>query len=609
MIEQREPAHRGEREVKSLLDNFSSPDLTYWFALDYLPEVSDLDLLLFERNAGLFAIEIKAIPITEIKSISLTRIEIKGRGSKCNPNKQAYEALVALMEYSRNKGVSLPFMVATTMWPKISRHEWNSWFSNHSEILQISDSMIFEEDLISHSRLVERLKFIYRNPPIRRGSFQDYKYEMSHREELAYLLDRADVIPTRPSISRFETIAQTQRNSLLKRYPLNKKCKILFEGIPGSGKTYSLLTLAQQWGTEGYPVLFLCYNKALAAQIRVWVKSIAHEIGDDELAEFIQVMDIYQHAKNISDILGIEGINADDYNDWLALMLEEITRNRLQESDFPDLLLVDEVQDFNDVQIEWIKFWSQRSQWVAISRGFGQELYDSQLSAGRYNWLDSFQIEKLTTNYRNPGKLFVLSDLMCNSNLSSKNVNDAETLIKRKLKNKTLKVNRPKEIGLSLVVVDDNTEQSLIDEYYYKIAETLQAFAEADVEPFQLLILVRGKSDRRRCLSALEQVKRNQGVSFLDLTDDRCKRNSPRSDQIRLCTYESSRGLEAEVVLLLSFEQLIEENRKDANLAHVVLSRAINKCIIVLKKERSQGLQPLFERFMISVEKIANDSL
>ena len=72
---------------------------------------------------------------------------------------------------------------------------------------------------------------------------------------------------------------------------------------------------------------------------------------------------------------------------------------------------------------------------------------------------------------------------------------------------------------------------------------------------------------------------------------------------------ESSRGLEAEVVLLLSFEQLIEENRKDANLAHVVLSRAINKCIIVLKKERSQGLQPLFERFMISVEKIANDSL
>src|SRR5690606_4397470 len=155
------------------------------------------------------------------------------------------------------------------------------------------------------------------------------------------------------------------------------------------------------------------------------------------------------------------------------------------------------------------------------------------------------------------GQLYVLSDLMCNSSLSFRKINEAEHLIKRKLRDKKLGIHRPKEVGLSLSIVDDSDEETLVEAYYYKINEILDAFADSGTESFQLLVLVRGRADRRRCIISLERIEQDRKVTFLDLTDDKNKRHSPRADQIRLCTYESSRGLEAEVVLLMSFEHLL----------------------------------------------------
>lgn len=118
------------------------------------------------------------------------------------------------------------------------------------------------------------------------------------------------------------------------------------------------------------------------------------------------------------------------------------------------------------------------------------------------------------------------------------------------------------------------------------------------------MVLARGKADRRRCQKALNLLRDQEGIDFIDLTEDKFRRVEPRASQIRLCTYESSRGLEAEVVVVVGFEQLVMDDEKDASLALVVLSRAITHCIVTIKKERGTHLPPIYDKFLASVERV-----
>lgn len=452
--EQREPFHQGEKVVKEAFDAYDNSNLKYWFALDYLPGVSDLDLLLFDKESGLFAVEIKAVPLSEIEEISLNSIVIRGRGKKKSTNEQAYDALIGLMNYANRKSVSIPFTVATSMWPKITRNDWKTSFRSNVEIRDLSEHMIFEDDLVSYSILQKRLSYIYRSPPIRKGSSCDYKYSESHLSELYHLLVSDAVAPERPSCSKFQSIARNQRSSTLKKYPLNRPFKIVFEGIPGSGKTYSLLTLAQLHGTEGRAVLMLCFNKALATQLRVNVASIAEEMGDPELIDFINVVDVFQHASTCAGIFGIDGISKTNYLEWLELILDELKSKELPFEEFPDVLLVDEVQDFSTSEQKWIEYWASNSRWVGIARGVGQEIY-SQYTVSKDSWFDNYKKESLTVNYRNPGKLFLLSSLLGATKLNPNNLRQIESKTVLKLKKRELSIQRPEESGVVLKVVND----------------------------------------------------------------------------------------------------------------------------------------------------------
>lgn len=600
-INNRIPTHLGEMSVYESLEAFCSDEITSWFSIDFLPGVSDLDLLLLDKKSGIFALEIKAIPLQEIIEISLNSIEIRGRGKKKSTNEQAYDALISLMNYSTEIGIKLPFMVASTVWPRITSSEWKSSFKNVNEIYALSDSMIFKDDLVSLNILRRKLIHIYQNPPIRKGSYHSYKYSKEHSTNLTDLLVQKASEPKLPTFSKFESVAKNQRKTVLKKYPLNKEIKVVFEGIPGSGKTYSLLTLAYLHGIEGRSVFLLCFNKVLAAQLRANILSLSEEVQDPELNDFIQVYDIYDHVSKYADLLDISGINSDDYEEWLDLIIEEIKSVSDRKIARPDVLLVDEIQDFSLAEIKWIKYWANHCKWVAFAKGIGQEVYLDEEVLNNLNWLSGYKKELLIENYRNPGKLFLLSKLISEAKLKKEHLSEATNRVSLSLKQKSLKINRHDEFGFETKLVDDSTTNKLIKGYKQLILNVYNSNLELGIEPYQNLIIVRGKQDKKLVLEALNELADDNVINYLNLTEKKFKRFSPSSDKVRICTYESSRGLEAHSVILFGFEQLVIGERKDSNLGFIALTRATSNTILVVKKERASLIPELFNTFTDSL--------
>jgi len=600
-LSDRVPTHHGERQLKSLLDSFGASDLKTWFSVDYLPGVPDLDLLLLHKQCGVFAIEVKAVPIQEIEAISLNYLTIKGRGKKKSANQQAYDAMIGLMEHAKKTRTQLPFMVATTAWPQITREEWKYQFRSSKEIANQADGLIFKDDLVSHESLKGRLDYIYRNPPIRKGSAFDYKFDDYHLVDIHTLIAAEEARPVAPSISQFQQVSNAQRHEIHKKYPLNKKTKLLFEGIPGSGKTFCLLTLAEMHGLEGRSVLFLCYNKALAAQLRVNVASIAENLGDPELAEFVQVLDIYQHAKVCADQLGIEGIAASDYEEWLDLIREEVAGAGSFE--LPDILLIDEVQDFGEAAIRWAEFWAANCSWVGAARGVGQEIYNKNQTI-LDTWLDDYALEALRTNYRNPGLLFVCSYLIGQSEFDSDALKTLVPAVLKRLTTKQIRVNRAKEVGFEFFFAEGADDQALSSTYESLIGSELHKLVSSGAHPHDLLVLVRGRRDQKRVLAALERLSDSVDQRYLNLLDASGRREQPDIGKLRVSTFESSKGLEAKTVIVIGLELLAMRDQSDANLALVVLSRATENCMVVTKEADSHNFVSDLEPFLESSKSI-----
>ena len=60
--------HHGEYVVGQILKSFSNPGLELWFDVNYIPGVTDLDLILIDNQVGHYLIEIKSMKIDAIQS-------------------------------------------------------------------------------------------------------------------------------------------------------------------------------------------------------------------------------------------------------------------------------------------------------------------------------------------------------------------------------------------------------------------------------------------------------------------------------------------------------------------------------------------------------------
>jgi hypothetical protein len=592
------PSNFGEVKLKEKLISLNDLSLCCWFAIDFLPNVRDIDLFLIHKECGVFSIEIKSIPLRLINSISLNYIEIRGRGKKENPNLQAYNALTSFRDYAKNtRNSNIPFTVATTCWPEISSDEWKMCFKDEPTISELADKMIMEDDLSTSALLSKKLASIYINPPIRGGSNRIYSWSAEHKQLIDSICIPVVTSPNIPEQSKFQILENSHRNAIKKKYPVGTVGKYRFSGVPGSGKTFALMQLAYAFGKEGYQVLFLCFNKVLASQIRGEFITLANKDSDPELNEFITVQDVFEHAVTQSYVHGIDDLVSENHLEWISLLLDEIKEKVTTKDEFPTILLVDETQDFQPEFISWIRFWSTYSTLIAVAEGKGQELYEAvRLGSDTAEWWTSFKVETLTQNYRNPGFLYKVAFLLANSKLAISQLHLAMNSLNQSINEKTLKLSRVKERGLELVPCSDELDNEQRVVFYSNLIKTIiEELRGRNKNLGELLIIVRGRSAKILVLSALQNLK-NDGaeLSFIDYTMPENRRLTPPSNTVRICTFESCRGLEAEECIVAGLECLTLGSSRDARLTLVALSRALQKTTVMINQVSGFKLLSLF---------------
>jgi hypothetical protein len=128
-----------------------------------------------------------------------------------------------------------------------------------------------------------------------------------------------------------ETALKSQKEMI--EFAIGGRSSII-DGLPGTGKTFAAVQIARELGAKGQNILFVCFNRLLAAQIQT------------ELVDFdsVQVFSFHALLKALAEI----EIPENPEEDWWKTQLPNVVLQKLEDSyffGFFDALIVDEAQD------------------------------------------------------------------------------------------------------------------------------------------------------------------------------------------------------------------------------------------------------------------------
>jgi hypothetical protein len=580
--------HKGERRLAEVLKLIAGPSTHLWFGLDYLPSVPDLDLLVWHGQVGVFAVEVKAFDLAAIESAGLREVNVRGRSSTLHPLHQAKRAADRLSAFLKDVSPErVPYLHATACFPLITRGEWLQRWPDERMALQ-SLGMLFSDDLIDEASFKAALLRVRDNPAVGPGTTRPFRASLNALDALVAALDPG-VVPEAAleDVDRLRQFESALDADLQRRFPVGLSGRVMFTGDAGTGKTYRLLQMAVSRARAGQDVLFLTFNKVLAADLRRWVSGSVNSVAGGGA---IDVVDAWQFLNRFFD-------PAPDFGSVYDVVGELVKQERT--GYLIDAVCIDEAQDMAD-WVYWLARWASREDaaWF-VARGGGQELYDE-----RTGWLDDFgreaSSEHLTTVFRTGRADFVAASLF------ARYAPDATVLTSVVPAPHGLPGSRRRlaadQVGMfdeaafarglgavpiltSLREPDDEVprRRHLISQYGELIA-TEMAQLEIEATPGDLMILVPGADD-----DSVQQVRvalAERGVEYVDLIDKESRRLVPRPGAPRLMTIHSSRGLEAARVLVVGFHRIagmgpIEYQRR---LGYIALSRASSRTTVALPK-------------------------
>lgn len=609
----------GEQRLARHLKEICDRDAILCFNVDFIPGGREIDLLLVHRGLGAYIIEIKAVPLHAIKSISPNKWQISGRSSDESPLVQAYNQYEGLRSYwdARMKS-RLPHIAITACLPEISRVEWTQAFHGAPYPLSLADRMIFREDTIDSNRLTVRLHEIMRNPPIRSGR-EPREPAGAFLGDLHRLMQpSAPQSATKSDRSRLQVIEKAITNQLRGEFPAGGEKFVTFSGQPGTGKTFRLLSIGLLHAYSNKRVLFVCFNKTLASDVR---RLLSFEEKLKHATYGLEALDVNQIALRCFERNGLSYLPSNDADDWGRMVvahLQELGDSAIHEE--YDTVLIDEAHDMQDWQLDLVKMHAAKTATVCLALGKGQELYREETAA--VNWLKnmaklpSVENKELRKNFRNPTEQFFAAMAF------HKAWPDKLALVSatyRKLMNNKrqseLEFERRGE-PLQYIAIpeipgefDDlgNAQLELVsDEYAEIIGNEIDSLREdINAHPVGMLVLVPDGSSAAYAwvLEALKKAtSKRHGVSFIDYTVDKAKRGSARSEEIRLCTFHSARGLEGERVLIFGLEQIDalarSTNVKPENLGFIALSRGVFRTAAVVRTYYSNTTHVLLREIL-----------
>ena len=589
------------------LKQIDSDKVHLWFNLCHIPEVNDTDILLFHEHLGLFIIEQKGVDLNQIESFSYAEMKIKGRHRGRTPQAQAREAMIALKNFLSPKIKSLPWITPTVFWPKITREQWIEYW-DISEIKNLANRMLFNGDITSGSmHLDDKLSYILQHPPIGKGSSNSRNYNGNAKEIIEnlnkHIFATAYPVKTKSDTERLEKIEGNVRSEVKREFPQPFGHYVVFQGHPGTGKTFRLLELAIHYIRQNFNVLYLCYNKVLATDLRRLINLSSTFEQFPNASKCIKIADIFQFISLYGaqfDITITE--STEGYNEWARLVIDELKKHSKILPQF-DAILIDEAQDLPSWVNELIGLLAKPDAGTFIAQGKGQELYaDQESSAIDWSINPNANIKQLKRVFRNSQPTYFVAQAFYD--LAPK-VAKLESLFEKfKSKQKimsglNLEFERKDSYIPSIRRVQDELiwcrdesdpdfpefqDEVMIEEIKGIIQSKLKDL-DGDSQLIDVLILVPDTSGHftRWTTEALRAI---ENIEFIDYTNEENRRYYPSNGQIRLCTFHSSRGIEARHVILIGFESIehlckrLKRPISMNNLAYIVLSRSVFSTIV-----------------------------
>jgi len=590
-IPEKTQGHIGEHNLANHLMGLNGLDAELWFGVDYLPNVRDIDLILFHKLAGLYLIEVKAVDLDAIATFDLKNFSLKPNLERKHPQEQIRIAQINLKTYIQDwtniakKPKNVPFMQTSIIWPLISRSDWNVRFTD-PQIRKLSESMLFRDDIKSTRHLVDALQLLWKKPlgPVPPQNCRgDHPGMDNLRDSIRTSEYKTEFSPIeKQEISR----SVSQSKDYASKYPAGPQYQVSFEGAPGTGKTTILREIALAHATAGGNVLHICFNKTLAAdQVREYQYLNNSDYG------FIDVRDEWAFYKSIEPSVTIR-----QKDQLLDILKKALQAREPREIVYYDTIILDESQDCSENIFQALQLVARPNASWFIAYGSGQELHNfSTNGVATAPWLSKWhntaERNTLRRSFRNSTRAFLISQAFWEKFPDIENAK--KWVLEKILKNPTSEGTW--ELDLNLPTSKNDFRIATLGTDYHAALKNLILESLEDAHHAgrggDLLIVVgypraganaAEYSSYAEVLKVANEISQENGIEVFDLCPEENRRKITKLESIRIAHYQIVRGLSASHVVLLDLQALekwCEEKSSQGgpplrNLGNIALSRS-----------------------------------
>ena len=609
------PGHHGEFVVGQTLSKFSDPRLELWFDVNYIPGVTDIDLILSDSQVGLYVVEIKSMKIDAIQKFTNAEFVLNKDQAKQHPIIQVRIGQSKLRDFLKripkfqNKRNML-FVQTTVLWSEITRKEWKQRFSD-PEITFVQESMIFKDDLTSYNMLISALQRIWERPLLGIATPVNARGEHGDMIEFRRLLaPHSNVIEISASMASELSRPVSQSKKIAEKYTPPGTYKATLQGPPGTGKTTILREIGLIYASAGASVLHVCFNKVLAADQKREYQLLKKNTDD---YGFIDVFDVWELYKELGFTGGITK-ESEVVESVKAFLESEESKHRIKY----DLVLVDESQDLRQNFFEVLEKIARPSASWVVAYGKGQETNNFELDATHPSpWLSKFLSEAeanyLKRSFRNSTRAFLIAQSFW-ENFAA--LADAKEWIKKKytqqpddnqfeldlalpqtrndFRIETLPVGQARKTAVKILIlaaIEDARKANRGEDLLVGVIkpsshkpESTEFVASSSYE------LVR---------EVLLEISDELGIVLHDLVPNENRREVTKIGAIRLVTLQGIRGLSASHVLLFDLDQLEHWAKSQGNsikppmnnLGYIALSRSKASTIVALGSNQGSDVE------------------
>lgn len=608
--------HYGEYLVGQKLKTFSNPSLELWFDVDYIPGVTDIDLILFDNQAGYYLIEIKSMPLDAITTFNMTEFKVN-KEKKAHPISQVRTSSNRLRTHLQRlpkfrRAEDLPFFQSSIMWSEITRQEWRARFRDPA-LSGFVEMCLFKDDIETYNKMINRLQIFWDLPLL--GVTVPKKARGEHAVLDAF---REAIKPShhRTKISKpmTEELARpvSESKRIADKYPIGKSHKVSLQGAPGTGKTTILREIGLRYLSKGGRVLHVCFNKVLAADQKREYQFLRKKV---EEYGFIDVFDIWELYKTLGHSAGIRGesqvvenvtayLNSDEGKQFLKY----------------DVILIDESQDLRDDFFRVVELIAQPNAAWFVAYGKGQETNnflkdETHPSPWLTTYLEEADPNHLKRSFRNSTRAFLLAQSFWEK---FPDISNAKEWIELKFSQISISDNqfelelripqtkndfkveflptgvrkRRKIRSLVLTAIEDSRRASRGEDLLVAVLAPSIRKPDENENPIQ--------GEYEIVKEVLTNISTEFGLDFNDLVPKDARREIPNRGAIRLVTLQGIRGLSASHVIVFDLLKLEKWCKRTSgtmkpplnNLAYIALSRSKASTIIALDDSEDSEIEP-----------------